>query len=140
MKRNLFAICALTLTASLAACADSDGSGAGEDANSPSVQTAPSPEPAPFYVGQWAADRTWCSDQSEGFPVTITETAFEGREHICEMTDIEATPEGGATAQLSCQFEGMTSLEPIVFAQAGDQIAIVWPDRDEEATVFSRCE
>lgn len=140
MRRYLIPFCALALTLVLAACSESEAPQTGADASDSEAMTEPSPEPAPFYVGQWAADPVWCTDQSEGFPVTITETAFEGRENICEMAEIEATPEGGATAQLTCQSEGETIEEPITFAQAGEQIAIVWPDRGTEATLFSRCE
>lgn len=129
------ALFALTVAAALAGCSD--------NAETPEAtaaeETTPSPEPAPFYVGQWAADPVWCTDQTDGFPITITETRFEGRENVCEMTAIEPTPEGGATAQLSCIAEGETIEEPIVFAQAGEDIAITWPDRGTEPTLFSRC-
>lgn len=129
---------ALLLATALAGCSDSgDAAGDGE----PAAQSeAPSPEPAPFYVGRWAADPVWCTDQSEGFPITITETRFEGRENICEMSAIEQAPEGGVTAQLSCQSLGETIEEPIVFAPAGDQIAITYPDRGGEPVLFSRCQ
>jgi hypothetical protein len=139
LKRYLIPFFALALTAVLAACSESETPQANAEANGEAI-TVPSPEPAPFYVGQWAADPTWCTDQTDGFPITITETAFHGRENICEMTAIATTPEGGATAQLTCQSEGQASAEPIGFAQAGGQIAIIWPDRGTEATLFSRCE
>ena len=127
---------ALALAAGLAACSDSS-----ETSQAPaSDAAAASPEPAPFYVGEWAADPVWCTDQSEGFPITITETQFNGRENICDMSEIESTPEGGVTAQLSCVAEGETVREPISIAQAGEDIAINWPDRGTETTIFSRCE
>lgn len=122
----------LILATALAGCSDS------ADAPSESEPVA-EPEPAAFYVGRWAADRVWCTDQSEGFPITITETRFEGRENICDMSEIEDTPEGGVTAQLSCQAPGETIEEPIVFAPAGDQIAISYPDRGGDPILFSRC-
>ncbi|QJR18381.1 hypothetical protein [Pelagibacterium halotolerans] len=140
MARYLTALCALALTATLAACSEGEAPEAVAEAGTADASDAPSPEPAPFYVGQWAADPVWCTDQTDGFPIIITEARFEGRENICEMADIETTPEGGATARLTCQSEGETIEEPITFAQAGDQIAIVWPDRGTEATLFSRCE
>ena len=140
MRRHLIPFCALALTLVLAACSENETPQTGADASDSEAMTEPSPEPAPFYVGQWAADPVWCTDQSEGFPITITAAQFEGRENICEMAEIEATPEGGATAQLTCQSEGETIEESITFAQAGAQIAIVWPDRGTEATLFSRCE
>ncbi|WP_421951742.1 hypothetical protein [Pelagibacterium sp.] len=140
MRRQLIPFCALMLTAVLAACSDGEAPQASAQAGDSEAAGGPSPEPAPFYVGQWAADPVWCTDQSEGFPITITPARFEGRENICDMTEIETTPEGGATAQLACQSEGETIREPISFAQAGEQIAIVWPDRGTEATLFSRCE
>lgn len=125
---------ALALAASLAACSDSSETPSQADA------AAASPEPAPFYVGEWAADPAWCTDQSEGFPITITKTEFNGRENVCDMSEIEPTPEGGITAQLSCTAEGDTVEEPISIAQAGEDIAVTWPDRSTEATIFSRCE
>lgn len=125
---------ALALASSLAACSDSS-----ETPSQADTATA-SPEPAPFYVGEWAADPAWCTDQSEGFPITITETEFNGRENVCDMSEIEPTPEGGITAQLSCTAEGDTVEEPISIAQAGEDIAVTWPDRGTEATIFSRCE
>lgn len=140
MARLLTALSALALAATLAACAGDDAPEADAEAGETEAMAEPSPEPAPFYVGQWAADPVWCNDQTDGFPITITEDRFEGRENICEMATIQSTPEGGATAQLTCQSEGETTQEPITFAQAGDQIAIVWPDRGTEATLFSRCE
>ena len=140
MRGHLITLCALALTATLAACSESEAPQADAEASVSEAAAEPSPEPAPFYVGQWAADPVWCTDQTEGFPITITESRFEGRENICDMTQIETTPEGGATAQLACQSEGETIQEPISFAQAGEQIAIVWPDRGTEATLFSPCQ
>ncbi|HWJ88326.1 MAG TPA: hypothetical protein VNS12_09670 [Pelagibacterium sp.] len=124
----LVALCGL-----LAACSETP------QAPSPATSEGESPEPTPFYVGRWAADPVWCTDQSEGFPITITPTRFEGRENICEMSNIAPTPEGGATADLTCQAEGETVREPILFSQAGADIAITWPDRGPDATLFSRC-
>jgi len=140
MRLYLIPFCALILTATLGACSDGETPQADAGAINPEATAEPSPEPAPFYVGQWAADPVWCTDQTDGFPITITPTAFEGRENVCEMTEIETTPEGGATARLTCQSEGETIVEPISFAQAGEQIAILWPERGTEATLFSRCE
>lgn len=128
---------ALALTATLAACSDS--SEAPQASASDDAATA-SPEPTPFYVGEWAANPVWCTDQTDGFPITITQTRFEGRENICDMNGIEPTPEGGITADLTCQAEGETVREPIAIAQAGADIAITWPDRGTETTIFSRCE
>ena len=129
MRGLIIPLCALALTATLAACSESEAPQADAEASDSEAAAEPSPEPAPFYVGQWAADPVWCTDQTEGFPITITESRFEGRENIC-----------GATAQLACQSEGETIQEPISFAQAGEQIAIVWPDRGTEATLFSPCQ
>jgi|TARA_A100001391_G_scaffold166430_1_gene126527 hypothetical protein len=100
MRRHLIPFFALALTAALAACSESEAPQTGADASDSEAVTGSSPEPAPFYVGQWAADPVWCTDQSEGFPITITAAQFEGRENICEMAAIEATPRGrrdGAT-------------------------------------------
>lgn len=105
---------ALVLAAAIAGCSDSTDATSGSEPAAGAE--APSPEPAAFYVGRWAADPVWCTDQSEGFPITITETRFEGRENICEMSGMEETPEGGVTAQLSCQSLGETVEEPIAFA------------------------
>lgn len=124
----LVALCGL-----LAACSETP------QAPAPATSESESPEPTPFYVGRWAPDPVWCTDQSEGFPITITPTRFEGRENICEMSNIASTPEGGATADLTCQAEGETVRESILFSQAGADIAITWPDRTPDATVFSRC-
>lgn len=125
----LIALCAL-----LAACA---GDGAG--GTTASDDTAPVEESAAFYVGQWAADPVWCTDQTEGFPITITADRFEGRENSCAMETIADTPEGGWRADLVCVAEGATNAETIVLSPVGDQLAIAWPERAAEATLFSRC-
>lgn len=124
----------LVLSAALAGCGDTTAS---DDGGTPAE--ASSPEPAPFYIGRWAADPVWCTDQTDGFPITITEARFEGHENVCEMSDIEDTPEGGVTARLTCQSEGEVIEEPIVFSPAGPDLTIIWPDRGTEATTFSRC-
>ena len=126
---------ALILAAALAGCGDT-----GSEASPAAEAEAPSPEPAPFYVGRWAADPVWCTDQTNGFPITIAETRFEGRENVCDMDGIADTPEGGVTAQLTCQSEGEVIEEPIVFSPAGADIVITWPDRGTETTTFSRCD
>ncbi|RDE10306.1 hypothetical protein [Pelagibacterium lacus] len=125
MPRLLSALLALPL---LAACGDTAPQ---SDASQPADA---------FYVGVWAADPAWCTDQSEGFPITIEADRFLGRENTCDMSAITTTPEDGWTAALSCIAEGTTIEEPVVFSPAGDQLAIIWPDRGPDATLFSRCE
>lgn len=124
---------ALLLSSAVAACSD-------EGANPAQAPQEPQVEEQAFYVGEWAADPTWCTDQSEGFPITITADQFRGRENICEITEVTETPEGGWSAQLSCVSEGTTTQEPIVFSPAGEQLAITWPEREAEPTLFSSCQ
>lgn len=133
MRKTL--ILALALATVVAGCSDTS-----ESPQAEASEETSSPEPAPFYVGEWAADPVWCTDQTNGFPITITATQFQGRENVCEMSEIEPTPEGGATAQLSCIAEGTTIEEPIIYSPAGEDLAITWPDRGPEATLFSRCQ
>lgn len=123
----------LLAIAMLAACSDS-------------TETLPAPvgqeeqaEP-PAYVGTWAFDPAWCTEQANGFPVTITETRFEGSENSCEMSAIAITPEGAWTARLTCQSAGEIIEEGFVMTPVGDQLALTWPDRGPEATLFTRCE
>jgi hypothetical protein len=98
-------------------------------------------EPAPTYVGTWAFDPVWCTDQTNGFPITITEAQFQGRENTCDFNDISQTPEGGWATEMTCQSEGQTTTERLVMTPVGDRLALAYLDREgEEATLFSRCE
>lgn len=123
----------------LAAC--SDTTEAPPSANDAAeVKTPVEPTPPPAYVGTWAFDPAWCTDQTNGFPVTISETRFEGRENICEMNNVTITPEGGWTADLTCTAEGTTNEERLAMTPIGEQLALTWLDRPEpEATLFTRC-
>ena len=125
----------LVLAVALAGCGDT-----ASNTDTDVQAQAPSPEPAAFYVGRWAAEPVWCSDQSDGFPITITETRFEGYENVCELTGIEDTPEGGVAARLACQSLGASVEEPITLTPADDQIAITYPERGGDPILFSRCE
>lgn len=127
----------LPLVACLAACS---GDAPASSETETSAEAVDIEETPPFFVGRWAADPLWCTDQTNGFPITIAAARFEGRENICEMDAVTDTPEGGWTADLTCQSEGMTVEEPINFSPVGDQLAITWPDRDTETTLFTRCE
>ncbi|SDG83034.1 hypothetical protein [Pelagibacterium luteolum] len=132
---RLLVLSALIATASLlSACSDET------ETETPRVDETTAEATPAFYVGTWAADTAWCTGQGEGFPITIEADRFLGRENTCDMTAITDTPEGGWTAQLSCESEGMSTSESLMLSPVGDQLAITWPDRAAESTVFSRCE
>lgn len=124
---------ALIALALLAACSEST-----ENLPAPAGQAESDVPPA--YVGTWAFDPVWCTDQTEGFPVTIAENRFEGRENTCEMSGVALTPEGAWSARLTCQAEGEIVEEAFVMIPVGEQLALTWPDRGPEATLFTRCE
>ena len=89
-------------------------------------------------TGRWAADQDWCTDQTSGFPVTITRDRFEGRENICDIVELV---DGGKsfTATLSCQAEGTTTTELVKMTPGDGTLTLTYLGRDDAETVLTRC-
>lgn len=139
--RKILLLPALLAIGLVSACSDAPEAPTTSGDNEAEVPAEPeAPAVAAFYVGTWAADPAWCGDQSEGFPIEIESERFLGRENICDMSEIADTPEGGWTARLTCQSEGMIDTERLSLAPVGEQLAITYPDRDDTATLFTRCD
>ena len=135
----------LTLSLLLAAC--------GGDAPTPPVaDSAPAtaaPEPAPEpqasvdaslepLFGAWAIDAANCAT-----PIRITETSFEGRENVCEITGWTSDGEDVHTATMTCTGEGQTATERIamtpIFGPQGEGIRLNYVDRGGDPVAVFRC-
>jgi hypothetical protein len=160
--RRIALIAALPLA--LAACGDNNTDVAPPAGQAPAQQPAAAapaassttPAPAPqasnatpasgdldFLWGTWAANLTWCTDQTNGSPITISQSRFEGAENSCDITSLSDNGDGSYSAQLSCQGEGQTNAETLnmtpVYAPSGEGIVLQYPDRGNERTTVLRC-
>lgn len=128
------------LTAALLAACDAPTESSSSADAPVDIEVPAEPASPPAYVGTWAFDPVWCTDQTDGFPVTLTATRLEGWENRCDMTNITSTPEGGWTADLTCTAEGTEVQERLAMTPIGEQLALNWLDRPgAEATLFTRC-
>lgn len=152
----------LILPLALAACGDNGADVAPPAGQAPApapaaaAPAAPSPAALPaaaggqaasgdldFLWGTWAANLAWCTDQTNGSPITISEDRFEGAENVCDITSLTDSGDGSYAAQMSCQGEGQTISETIamtpIFAPTGEGLVLQYPDRGTERTTLYRC-
>ena len=142
-------VLALSLPLFLAAC-DQPPKQPAPEAATPAANTAeaapatpaPAPDTAPLF-GIWAADLSWCAGDGEGFPITITETRFEGRENSCDITELADSGDGAFTATLACSSEGQSTTEKVamepIFGPAGEGIRLNYLDRGGDPVTVFRC-
>lgn len=93
--------------------------------------------------GTWAGDLAWCGGEGGGFPITISETRFEGRENSCDITSLEDGGDGTFTATLACTSEGQSTTERVamepIFGPTGEGIRLTYVDRGGEPVTVFRC-
>jgi hypothetical protein len=101
--------------------------------------TADIPDPSAIS-GRWAADPAWCTNQSLGSPIVISDTRLEGNEDRCEIAGLIDSGDGSFTASLSCEGDDRTETDLVRLTPAGEQLDLTYLGRDDPASMLTRCD
>lgn len=90
----------------------------------------------PAYVGLWARQKAWCSEDDRRIRFTLRGT--EAVESTCDFDRIEGG-NGRWTVRQSCHVEGTTTRSRMEISVEGDRMTLVFPDKKGRSTSVMRC-
>jgi hypothetical protein len=100
------------------------------------ASSAPAADTQPAYVGLWARQKSWCSDDDRRIRFTLRGT--EEVESACDFDRIEGG-NGRWSVRQTCHVEGSKTRSRMEISVEGDRMTLAFPDRQGSRTRVVRC-